>query len=381
MKLLIVLFSVLTLTCINSCSSQTDFQRHLYLDGFVPNDRELNKIFYSDHFINSVFYLNGDVKSLTIVDTIFETAERIENVYFFNRSKKVERIQKINKFGTIIMDVNFYNYDPRYQFSLNVIKDGFSVEEKPSRFYGNTFYGTPDENEKFVHSSSHFEDKKLIIVKTYRNEVLLEIDSVYYTDGIKPVSITKRSPNGYLRKKQKIEYIGNDIKLYVKSGKRAGSYGQDFYYDWTKNESYSQSLKNIDPITLEYEKREAKRRHKQTFKNEVKVKYSNDSEWVFNQQLNIFTKKNKTKYTIIEFTDNNLPLSKRYLSGNEIYNHKSYSFNSKNDIVKEIFYNTNRENDIEEYRYIYDTSNNWLERRIYLNGKENKMTTRVIEYY
>lgn len=381
MRAVFVLFVFMKISCFSQIVEKEN--KNNYLTYPILLNSNLEKLFFSDNIINSNFILNGKIKTLTIIDSSFQSKEQIHKKYYFDHKRNITRVKKFDVNGLETSDIKYFYYSPIFNYDINIIKEGYLVSKKSKSKYSRDLEPNVDEG-NYEYKSIHVEQQNLIIVNTFRSKELIGIDSIYYVDGFKPNSITKSDRNGIIQRRRILEYSRENISLNIEifyKGRKIDN-GQKYYYDYKNNESYYKKLYDINQKTYKYKVRDDTSFHLKPYEKGFILQRGKGRSLVYDQELKIMTNYYSSSSTFIfHFLDNNLPYLEERIRNGSLRTYKSYEYNDYDDIVLETFHNVDREDDTEKYQYKYDSSNNWIQKNIYVNGSLTKIIKRSIEYY
>lgn len=225
----------------------------------------------------------------------------------------------------------------------------------------------------------------IIIIKRFEENKLSEIDSVFYIKNFKPIEIRTSSVKYIDKSIRKIAY-NEQGRIYKEVYQRnRSSFGNYTNFNELGNRLYVYSIKldEYDGIPVEYE-------------NDVKEKeqefiWYNDKDFEFRELRNsvitfnylekkmVKTHKESTYTTF--FNKNLLPFKKLSVDKKYGLNMETiFEYNKHNDLISEKTKNDGLLYNTKTFNYVYDTKNNWIERKEYENGKLIFVTKRIIEY-
>ena len=211
--------------------SQFNYDPFISFDNYI-----VDRIINFERHINSPFLLNGQVKSLQIIDSTLESKTSIEYIYDIHKN-----------------NIGIANYD----------KDLIKIGER--KFLNKPYYdgyqtisdGYFKLNQNQMETWSSFIDtiNKIIIVKTQINDELTSLDSIYYSDHFIPLEITKKEIiNGILENYsyRKYEYNRDKITTIINHNIPYNRiWGIRRFYDDLNRPIYQQGI-NIDRNTFKY---------------------------------------------------------------------------------------------------------------------------------
>lgn len=339
-----------------SCNSdEKKYYSHIIYDSLV------DKIFHYESNITSNSFMFGDIKSYHIIDSNFvlSTSSSIK-VYF-------------DEFTTIESNFNGKRIDKISYFGKDISKNG----------YANDIYKGIYE----VFESTIDKSQKLAIQRTYTNKKLSHLDSIYFTDDLKPKFILKymvQNDSLKLVEKHIKEYNGDrgHLDLHIRDN---GSYGWKKYYTSEGKYHYMCYLTDINNETYTYKEEMANCWYFEFDGNDFKYFCNGEDTLEYAHKTKMLVEKSWKGKTFVYFNDEYFPTRKEvyYNDDKKISQVTIYNYTKQGDISSII------NNDLFErvssiqrsFIYKYDEKNNWTERLEYENKELVNKTIRIIEYF
>jgi hypothetical protein len=361
-KILLVLGLALIILGCQSKSVSLNEAKHNYNSFILYDDPYVDKILNYKRYIRSTFILSGNIKSLHTIDSLSESGIQASIKYFYDLNKDITRMVNYDAERNEVMDRSFYRW-MNFGGETLIKKGIFHQIDKEIKSYDDTL-------------------NKTIVIETFENGMLKEVDSIVYERDYYPTTIKKYDANNQLASIYKIEYDNNKTSLNLLARKTGHHQGVKRVFDENNRHLYVSDLSQIDFNSLAYEIEEEKKELMiwnegsfQFYKSEKDTTYWDADQ---NQLKRIFDSSITTTY----FSDKILPVSSSYLE-NDTGDQQEISFiyNEFKDLIEVRFENDSPLNENEKYIYEYDSKNNWVKRQIFINEKHFKTTLREIEYY
>ncbi|MFZ4798043.1 MAG: hypothetical protein ACOYMA_11145 [Bacteroidia bacterium] len=369
-KKILYIIAILPLFCFAQKNNYNTFAAY--------DDEYLNQILYSERFVTSYsdYLLFGKVNNLYIElrDKDNKLAAEPSKTFY----DRYENLVKIINFNNLqISNIIEFYYIPKY---------GGNGIYKSTLQYIN---GVP----KCVLSSKIDTLKSLIIVSSFSDNKIDEIDSVFYTKNFKPLTILKYNRFNKLESIYKASYLENG-KVYKEVHKRHSSLVSGGFNKYDSNGrmlySHSLSFEEFDKSTINYVDSNKVKDKKFVWYNnkDFKLQIGTNDNVEYNEYFT-FSYSEKTLHgnvkkesTIIKFNNSLLPVKKLYFDKkNNFSSEIGFGYNDYNDLISQKI-NIKGEKPINKtFKYIYDNKNNWIERREFEDGKLIFTTIRKIEYY
>lgn len=360
--LLLIFFFPLISVC-----QKNNYNRHIDY-----NDEYLDKILNAESYItsNSDYLLYGNIKSIFLQRTADnELNNSIPYKSFFDENRNVIK--------SII-----------YRDGLEYINAEYYHE---SKYGGNPVYKSFYEyfnGELIKQIKSEIDTLNHIIINNHLSDgKITETDTILYTKDYKPLSILKYDNYKSLESVYKADYLENG-KIYKYAYKRgnSSSYGKYIRYNEFGKPLYSY---NIDIVgfyinSIDYEDSTKIKQYEFLWKDDkdFELREGTNKVTFFNfKEKKLHTKDKESTYTTF-FNDDLLPVKK--LSVDKKYNLNmeiTYEYNNHNDLTLTKVKNEGSTMQTTTYKYVYDSKNNWVERKEYLNNRLVFTTKREIEYY
>lgn len=359
-----ILYFIGLILIFSSCKVESQLlktSKHNYGPYILYDDPYVDQILESERFIKSDFVLAGDIKSLHIIEDKAKADKGSSIKYFYNSQKEVIRM---------------INYDS----DLNVVMDRWFY--KKMKYGGPTFIkkGIFYKSDKQIFSNDDTTNK-IVVTQTFENGSLKETDSIYYERNYYPILIKNYNAYTDLNTTYKFEYDKNKISLYLLARQTGYHQGSKRVYDEKNRHLYVSRLTNIDFESLTYDVEDVKKEQMiwdgnrfQYIKSEIDTSYFNSKQ---NHLIRVYQSTRSNTY----FSDNLLPLTMDYIDQDtKLRVQILYSYNEHGDLLKKQYINAIPDYENEKFIYLYDSNNNWIERKMFLNNKLFKTTVRKIEY-
>lgn len=339
-----------------SCKSdEKKYYSHLIYDSLI------DKILHYESKINANSFMFGDIKSYHIIDSNFVSSTSSSIKLYFDELTTIEsnfdgkRIDKISYFGK------------------DIVQNG----------YTNDIYNGIYE----VFESTIDKSQKLAIQRTYTNKKLSHLDSIYFTDDLKPKFILNyivQNDSLKLVEKHIKEYNGDrgHLDLHIRDN---GSYGWKKYYTSEGKYHYMCYLTDINNETYTYKEEMANCWYFEFDGNDFKYFCNGEDTLEYAHKTKMLVEKSWKGKTFVYFNDEYFPTRKEvyYNDDKKISQVTIYNYTKQGDISSII------NNDLFErvssiqrsFIYKYDERNNWTERLEYENKELVNKTIRIIEYF
>lgn len=346
-------------------------QKNNYNNFLNYNDAYLDKILYSQRYISSAsdYLFYGTIKSVYIeqLDETGKLSGRPSKSFFDGKRSTIKRINYNNnreEYGAVE-----YYYNPGYG-GIQVVKSSFENQNgimKPLLL-------------SEIDTVNH-----IIINRRFVNDELNEIDTIFYVEGYKPIEIRTSSVKNTDQSVRKIAYHENG-KVYKEVYQRhSSSQGGYIRYDELGRQLYLYPIKfeAFEHIPVNY--------NDDLKEKEQEFIWDGDHSFVFREAANSIVNFNRKEKKLHEekkgstqtiyFNDNLLPV--KVLSVDKKYGLNMtimFVYNQYDELVTQKVKNEGAPEVTTTYQYVYDSKNNWIQRKAYENGKLIFTTKRIIEY-
>ena len=362
-----ILIPVFLIVLVSSCSTNKKALRDKYnYDSFILyDDHYIHNILHFENSVHSSFHLRGKIRSVHIIDTNTESGRQSSIKYYYNSSKEIERLTNYDEDLVEIMDRTYYHY--LNYGGHSILKEGYS---------------NYNPNRSELYRSSHFTKLNLVVLHTFENNELKNVDSIYYQDNFHPILIKHYDAFGVLQSINKIEYDNKKTSLNLIARKHGHSFGAKRVYNQNNKHLYVSPISNINFETLEY-KVEKTKNEITSWDNEnfVHVKGENDTLY-YDSGIKCLIRKTSTNTSKTYFNQSLMPISTEYKYATEEQTiNINFTYNKYGDLESRVNKESRPYDDKETYLYKYDSQGNWIERKMFINDKLYKTTERRITYY
>ena len=364
MKLNILIIFVLS---IFELKAQIEVQYNY--DPFVLYDNQLvDKIINLERHINSPFLLKGNIETLHIISSTAESETQSSIKYYYDFNKYNIRLTNYDKDLNEVINREFLSR-PFYD-GCQLLMSGYSKQ---------------DHGKLLTWKSLIDSENKIVKIETLTNGELTSLDSVLYIDQFIPIKIyNKEKYNGEWQNKsiQLYEYQNGKVVTSLKIYGTSGKWGAKRFYDSFGRPLYYQTLIDIDLNTLQYSL-DSNKNEVFTW-NEDGFSYDNNILTTrFDSKSNTIISKSGDAITNIQLSKSLKPVKVdiKFDSNLEEEIHIVYYYNQFDDCVDKKYLNKSSSESDEHFDFIYDAKGNWIEKKMYFNGKWHSTTKRTIEYY
>jgi len=361
-----IVMAMLSIVFFNFCLSQkNNYNKSYYFNEYI------DKIVDCRNYISSkskyLFY--GEIKSVyvEVLDANGDFSGEQTKTYYGKDKQTIKRtiFDTPDKFVT----TEYFDFYNTSQYSV--------IKKCVSSYYGEI---------TLVASSEIDTNLNLIITSKFLNNKVHEIDSIFYIADFLPIEIITVSPGFIDRSIRKFAYLENGLvykEAYQRNNTNLGYFSR---FDENHNIEYQ-----YDITLLEFDK------VGQDYFDSLKTKIFT-LKWFSKTDFEIFVKNTHT----LQFSLNERKMTKvdNYSISTTHFNQdllpiRTVIHDKKDDYITVTIYSYNKNSDLISmksnldelilgnytYAYVYDSMNNWVERKQYENGKLLFTTKRSIEYY
>ena len=342
---------------------------HYNYNPFIVYDNQLvDKIINFERHINSSFLLRGNIESLYIIDSTIESKKQSAIKYYYDFKKNNIRITNYDQYQNEVMD---------RKFLCRPFYDGYQILLSG--------YSNQNHDKQLTWKSSIDTVNKIIKIETLTNGELTSMDSLLYFDKFMPTMIYNKEMNHghwYNRSMQYYEYKNGKVITSLKLYNSTGKWGAKRFYDSFGRPLYYQALIDINKNTLQYNLDSIKN-ELFTWKEGDFIFQDNNLTTSYDSISNTIIRKSKATSTIIKLSRSFKPVNVKieYSDNLEEKVEIVYLYNQYDDCIDKKYINQDNSGTNEHFEFVYDEKGNWIEKKIFLEGKWFSTTKRKIKYY
>jgi len=361
--------NILILLALTNIELKGQLEDHYNYNPFITYDNQLvDKIINFERHINSSFLLRADIKSVHVIDYSVDSEKQTSIKYHFNINKHNIGITNYDEYQNEVGERKFLS-KPYYD-GYQILMDGYAKQSNSSQLIWN---------------SSIDSINNIIKIKTIANGELTALDSVLYVGHFTPVKVFNKEKNSGLwhnKSTQLYEYENDKVVTSLKLYSTAGKWGAKRFYDSFGRPLYYQALIDIDKNTLQYNLDSIKNEFF-TWNNTDFIYYNNNVTTSYDSTSNTIIRRSSDASTKIILSQSFKPIKVEieYFDNLEEKVEIVYFYNKYDDCIDKKYLNQDGSGTNEHFEFVYDEKGNWIEKKIYYDGKWFGTTKRKIEYY